>query len=78
LLIIALNSSVGFLGTFQQHDQIDWRLLLYVSAASVVGIFIGLLLGTKIKGYKLKKYFGYFVLLMAIYIVLAAFLIKPH
>mgnify|MGYP000002754840 FL=1 len=78
LLIIALNASVGFLGTFQQHPTIDWSLLLYVSAASVVGIFIGLLLGTKIKGSKLKKYFGYFVLLMAIYIVLAAFLIKPH
>lgn len=78
LLIIALNASVGFLGTFQQHDQLDWTLLLYVSAASVGGIFIGLLFGAKIKGSKLKKYFGYFVLLMAIYVVLAAFLIKSH
>jgi uncharacterized membrane protein YfcA len=52
--------------------------LPYVSGASIIGIFIGLLLGTKIEGSKLKKYFGYFVLLMAVYIVLAAFLIKTH
>ena len=78
LLIIAMNASVGFLGNFQQYPTIDWTLLLYVSGASIIGIFIGLLLGNKIEGSKLKKYFGYFVLLMAIYIVLAAFLIKPH
>jgi len=78
LLIIAMNASVGFLGNFQQYPTIDWTLLIYLSGASIVGIYIGLLLGTKIKGSKLKKYFGYFVLLMAIYIVLAAFLIKTH
>jgi len=78
LLIITMNASVGFLGNFQQYPQIDWALLLYVSGASIIGIFIGLLLGNKIEGSKLKKYFGYFVLLMAVYIVLAAFLIKPH
>jgi len=49
--------------------EIDWTLLLSVTAIAVVGIFIGIYLAKFIDGKKLKKGFGWFVLLMAVYII---------
>jgi len=70
LLIIAAKSLIGFIGDVQRPDlEIDWTLLLSVTAIAVVGIFIGIYLAKFIDGKKLKKGFGWFVLLMAIYII---------
>lgn len=71
LLIIALKSLIGFLGDLSQESQIiDWQLLLVVTALAIVGIFIGNSLSKKIEGEKLKKGFGWFVLVMGVYIFL--------
>lgn len=68
LLIIAFKSLIGFLGDL--HGQpIDWTFLLSFTAISVGGIFLGIRLSRSIKGSKLKKAFGYFVLVMGIYII---------
>ena len=40
-----------------------------VTAVAVAGIFIGSKLGEKMHGEKLKKGFGWFVLIMGIYII---------
>ena len=70
LLIIAAKSLIGFIGDVQRPDlEIDWTLLLSVTAIAVVGIFIGIYMAKFIDGKKLKKGFGWFVLLMAIYII---------
>ncbi|MFT5823371.1 MAG: putative membrane protein YfcA [Crocinitomix sp.] len=69
LLIIAVKSLIGFLGDIQ-NTQIDWPFLLTFTGISIVGIFIGLFLNKFINGNKLKKGFGWFVLIMGIYIVL--------
>ncbi|MEL0146622.1 MAG: sulfite exporter TauE/SafE family protein [Schleiferiaceae bacterium] len=70
LLIIAAKSLIGFIGDVQRPDlEIDWTLLLSVTAIAVVGIFIGIYLAKFIDGKKLKKGFGWFVLLMAVYII---------
>ena len=70
LLIIAAKSLIGFIGDVQRPDlEIDWNLLLSVTAIAVVGIFIGIYLAKFIDGKKLKKGFGWFVLLMAVYII---------
>ena len=70
LLIIAAKSLIGFIGDVQRYgDQIDWTLLLTVSAIAVFGIFVGIYLNNFIDGKKLKKGFGFFVLLMAVYII---------
>src|SRR5210317_443684 len=70
LLIIAAKSLIGFIGDVQRPDLvIDWTLLLSVTAIAVVGIFIGIYLSKFIDGKKLKKGFGWFVLLMAVYII---------
>jgi uncharacterized membrane protein YfcA len=68
LLIIAIKSLIGFLGDVQNLD-IDWTFLLIFTGLSVVGIFIGIYLSNFIEGKKLKKGFGWFVLVMGIYII---------
>ena len=70
LLIIAAKSLIGFIGDVQRYgDQLDWTRLLTVTAIAVFGIFIGIYLNTFIDGKKLKKGFGWFVLVMAVYII---------
>lgn len=69
LLIIAMNSLIGFTGDLG-HMPIDWFFLAKLSAIAIAGIFIGGSLGKKIKGEKLKKGFGWFVLVMGIYIII--------
>lgn len=68
LMIIALNSLIGFTGDLG-HFPIDWLFLLTITAIAVTGIFIGGALSKKIPGDKLKKGFGWFVLVMGIYIL---------
>jgi uncharacterized membrane protein YfcA len=69
LLIIALNSLIGFVGDIG-HFAIDWLLLLKITAIAVTGILIGGAIGKKLHGDKLKKGFGWFVLAMGIFILI--------
>jgi len=69
LLIIALNSLIGFTGDIG-HFSIDWVLLLKITAIAVTGILIGGAIGKKLHGDKLKKGFGWFVLAMGIFILI--------
>ncbi|NCP84604.1 MAG: sulfite exporter TauE/SafE family protein, partial [Bacteroidetes bacterium] len=75
LAIIAAKSLLGFLGE-NSATQIDWTFLLFVSAFAISGIFIGSLLSKKIDGNTLKPTFGWFVLIMGIYILLKETLFK--
>lgn len=68
LLIIALNSLIGFTGDVQNMD-INWTFLLIFTSISVIGIFIGIYLNKFLNDAQLKKGFGYFVLLMALFIL---------
>ena len=71
LLIIAAKSLIGFIGDVQRPDLIiDWTLLLTVTAIAVAGIFVGVYMTRFIDGQRLKQGFGWFVLLMAVYIIL--------
>ncbi|HZI52964.1 MAG TPA: sulfite exporter TauE/SafE family protein, partial [Chitinophagaceae bacterium] len=69
LLIIALNSLIGFLGDIGRHP-IDWQFILIVSAIAIAGIFIGGYFNQKMNSEKLKKGFGWFVLIVAVYIII--------
>jgi uncharacterized membrane protein YfcA len=70
LFIIAAKSLIGFIGDLQGSGLIDWSLLGIFTGFSIAGIFIGILLSKKIAGHKLKKGFGWFVLIMGIYIII--------
>ncbi len=69
LVIIAAKSLIGFFGEANLASM-DWVLLSSVSAFAIVGIFIGAMLSKKIDGAKLKPAFGWFVLVMGIYIII--------
>src|SRR5690554_4593542 len=73
LLIIAIKSLIGFIGDVQ-NMQIDWAFLLLFTAFSIAGIFLGIYLNNWIDGKKLKKAFGWFVLLMGVYIIYMEFM----
>jgi hypothetical protein len=68
LLIIALNSLIGFTGDIGHH-AIDWKFLLIVTGIAIAGIFIGGHFSQQVNSEKLKKGFGWFVLIMGIYII---------
>lgn len=78
LLIIALNSLVGFTGDIG-HFEMNWFFLFKVTSIAIAGTFIGSLISKKIPGEKLKKGFGWFVLVMGIYILIKEifFLARP-
>jgi uncharacterized membrane protein YfcA len=68
LLIIAAKSLIGFTGDLGKTTM-DWPLLLIISGLAIVGIFIGSFLAKRIDADRLKKGFGWFVLVMGIYII---------
>lgn len=68
LVIIAAKSLIGFFGE-SSETEIDWQFIAIVSAFAVVGVFIGTALSKRMNATKLKPAFGWFVLIMGIYII---------
>lgn len=68
LVIISLNSLIGFFSSVN-HMKIDWKLLISITVIAVAGIVIGSQLSKKIDGKKLKPAFGWFILIMGVYII---------
>jgi uncharacterized protein len=69
LLIIAAKSLIGFTGDLGIQREIDWMLLFIVSLLAVSGIFAGGYLSKFISSQRLKPAFGWFVMVMGIYII---------
>ena len=72
LLIIAINSTFGFVFSIG-HFYLDWHLLLSFTALSVTGVFTGSKIAERVNGDALKKWFGWFVLIMSVYILCKEF-----
>ncbi len=68
LVIISAKSLIGFLGDVQ-NLTIDWTFLIIFTSLSIIGILVGVYATKFISGEKLKKGFGWFTLLMALYIM---------
>lgn len=68
LLIITFNSLIGFAGSLNS-EPIDWEFLFGFTSFAVVGILIGMYFSQKISNEKLKPIFGWFILIMGIYIL---------
>lgn len=69
LLIIAIKSLIGFLGDLGNEYTLNWGLILPFTAIAISGIFGGSFLSNYLSGQKLKPAFGWFVLIMAFYII---------
>jgi uncharacterized membrane protein YfcA len=76
LMIIAAKSLIGFMGDLRGDEVIDWKFMLIFTAIAVVGIFTGSYLSSKISNDKLKPVFGWFVLVMGVYILLKETVLK--
>ncbi len=70
LLIIAVKSLIGFSGDMMSGVDLDWPFLWLITLLSVTGMFIGNALSKKIDGQRLKSGFGWFILIMGIYILI--------
>ena len=69
LLIITFKSATGFIGYFNQV-AIDWNLMLTFSTVAVLGLIWGAYFSGKIQGEKLRQTFGYFLIAVAIFILI--------
>lgn len=75
LLLISVNALSGFFAGWGALNGIDWILLIKFSALMIAGILIGGHYASKLNPVLLKKGFGYFILAVAVYIVLKEFFI---
>ena len=66
LAIIAINSLVGFTGDLSVGITLDWALVGAFLALTLLGMWAGTTLATRMEGAKLKKLFGMFTLLIGI------------
>lgn len=76
LLIIAFQSLSGFMLSDALLMKVNWLFLGQFSAIAITGIFVGNQLSNKINAERLKKFFGYFIVVMAIFIFVMEFIIK--
>lgn len=68
LCIIAVNSLVGFTGNIGTQE-INWLFLIGISATCIAGILLGSLLSNKVSSQKLKPAFGWFTLIVGIFVI---------
>ena len=68
LLILVANAMAGFLGYLGQVE-LDWQLIATFILAASSGSFLGAYLSQFIDGKKLQKYFGYFLIAIASFIL---------
>ncbi len=69
LAIITLKSLIGFLTDVYGGVTIDWLFLSSISSLAIIGILLGASVSKKVPNEKLGPIFGYFVLVMGIFIL---------
>jgi hypothetical protein len=69
LFIIFINSLIGFGGDLLGGIELNFHLLFIISTMALTGMLIGTQVSKKIDGAKLKPAFGWFVLVMGLYII---------
>lgn len=74
LVLVAMNSFVGFWGDVHSSTNLDWQFLFTFSSFSVVGMFAGSYWAGKTDNTLLKKYFAWFMLVVGSYILAKEFL----
>lgn len=70
LMVMTISSLLGVLGDISRHVPINYQFLLLFSAFAIAGIITGSYLTKYISDTKLKPAFGWFVLLMGIFVLI--------
>lgn len=67
LLLVAVNALAGFIASMT-YTPIRWEFILPFTGLCIVGLGMGLVVGKNIHSEKLRKGFGYFVLILGAFI----------
>ena len=73
LMVMAMSSLLGVLGDVSRHAVINYSFLLSFSLFSIAGILSGTYLIKYVNDAKLQPLFGWFVLIMGIFVLTSAF-----
>ena len=73
LIIIAINSLIGFTGDLGKHN-LNWTFLGTFIGLALVGVLIGTSLSKRLDNQQLKPAFGWFTLLMGTWILIKEFM----
>ncbi|SMO59082.1 sulfite exporter TauE/SafE family protein [Solitalea koreensis] len=76
LVIIAINSLIGFLSNHAGMQASAWGFMLKFFGVAAFGILAGSQLSKKISGERLKPAFGWFILVMGSFIIIKELFIK--
>ncbi len=68
LFIIMMKSFIGFIGDLQTTSM-DWNFLMIFSILAAIGILIGVRVAKKTKATNLKKIFGWFILVVGVFVI---------
>lgn len=69
LTLVTLNSFIGFIGDLQSDIRMDWVFLGSFLTCSIVGVLVGIAIANKVDNIKLRKIFGYTMMVIAFYIL---------
>ena len=75
LIIIAINSLIGFTGDLGKHN-LNWTFLGTFITLALVGVLIGTSLSKRLDNQQLKPAFGWFTLLMGSWILIKELILK--
>jgi uncharacterized membrane protein YfcA len=68
LIIIAAKSTIGFAWDLRSVPEVDYTFITIVSSVAIMGIFIGNYWSKFVDSGRLKKGFGWCILLMSVYV----------
>jgi uncharacterized protein len=74
LLVIGMNSLLGFVGDVMNHE-INWTFLLLITSLAVTGMLIGDSFSKRIPVQRLRDSFGWILLTMALAILVTEFVL---
>lgn len=75
LLIIGVKSLIGFLGS-KDVIYLDFPFLTKIISIAIVGMVVGLQLNKRLDAKQLKPIFGYFVIIMGVFILVKELIIS--
>jgi uncharacterized protein len=69
LFIIAIQALFGFVGDIQSGLAINYNIMIIFILSAISGMLFGILISNKISTNNLRKLFGYFVIIIALVII---------
>lgn len=69
LMLVSVNSFIGFLGDVGSHNKFDWKFLFLFTFIATVGVLTGHQLVGRFDNNRLRRYFGWFIFVVATFMI---------